>query len=79
MRILFLIYHGFSEHSGISKKIKYQIKGLRDYVYTKKRKSKIICSENRISYGILHDRNLLRQSFDIEINITLYPLAELKY
>ncbi|WP_036876600.1 glycosyltransferase family 4 protein [Xylanibacter oryzae] len=30
MRILFLIYHGFSEHSGISKKIKYQIKGLRD-------------------------------------------------
>src|SRR5574344_1268723 len=30
MKILFLIYHGFSEHSGISKKIKYQIKGLRD-------------------------------------------------
>ncbi len=33
MRILFLIYHGFSEHSGISKKIKYQIKGLRDLGY----------------------------------------------
>lgn len=30
MRILFLIYHGFSDHSGISKKIRYQIKGLRD-------------------------------------------------
>jgi len=29
MKILFLIYHGFSEHSGISKKIHYQIKGLR--------------------------------------------------
>lgn len=28
MRILFLIYHGFSEHSGISKKIHYQVKGL---------------------------------------------------
>jgi len=26
---LFLIYHGFSEHSGISKKIHYQVKGLR--------------------------------------------------
>ena len=30
MRILFLIYHGFSEHSGISKKIHYQEKGLRE-------------------------------------------------
>lgn len=30
MKILFLIYHGFSEHSGISKKIHYQIKGLRE-------------------------------------------------
>ena len=30
MRILFLVYHGFSEHSGISKKIHYQIKGLRE-------------------------------------------------
>lgn len=30
MRILFLIYHGFSEHSGISKKIHYQVKGLRE-------------------------------------------------
>lgn len=29
MNILFLVYHGFSEMSGISKKIKYQIKGLR--------------------------------------------------
>lgn len=29
MRILFLTYHGFSEHSGISKKIHYQVKGLR--------------------------------------------------
>jgi len=29
MNILFLIYHGFSEHSGISKKIHYQVKGLR--------------------------------------------------
>jgi len=30
MNILFLIYHGFSEASGITKKIKYQIKGLRE-------------------------------------------------
>jgi glycosyltransferase involved in cell wall biosynthesis len=30
MRILFLIYHGFSEVSGISKKIHYQVKGLRE-------------------------------------------------
>lgn len=28
MNILFLIYHGFSEYSGISKKIRYQVKGL---------------------------------------------------
>ncbi len=28
MRILFLVYHGFSDHSGISKKIHYQVKGL---------------------------------------------------
>lgn len=28
MKILFLVYHGFSEHSGISKKIHYQVKGL---------------------------------------------------
>ena len=37
MKILFLTYHGFSEHSGISKKIHYQVKGLRqrmDYDYT---------------------------------------------
>ena len=30
VRILFLVYHGFSEHSGISKKIHYQVKGLRE-------------------------------------------------
>lgn len=29
MNILFLVYHGFSEVSGISKKIHYQVKGLR--------------------------------------------------
>ena len=28
MKILFLVYHGFSEYSGISKKIRYQVKGL---------------------------------------------------
>lgn len=28
MKILFLVYHGFSEVSGISKKIHYQVKGL---------------------------------------------------
>ena len=28
MKILFLVYHGFSEYSGISKKIHYQVKGL---------------------------------------------------
>jgi len=32
--ILFLIYHGFSEYSGISKKIHYQVKGLRELGYT---------------------------------------------
>ena len=30
MKILFLVYHGFSDHSGISKKIHYQLKGLRE-------------------------------------------------
>lgn len=30
MKILFLIYHGFSEVSGISKKIRNQVKGLRE-------------------------------------------------
>lgn len=30
MKVLFLVYHGFSEHSGISKKIHYQVKGLRE-------------------------------------------------
>ncbi|MGN1263547.1 MAG: glycosyltransferase family 1 protein, partial [Prevotella sp.] len=29
MNILFLVYHGFSNESGISKKIHYQVKGLR--------------------------------------------------
>lgn len=33
MRILFLVYHGFSEHSGISKKIHFQVKGLRENGY----------------------------------------------
>ena len=30
MKILFLVYHGFSEYSGISKKIHYQVTGLRE-------------------------------------------------
>ena len=30
MKILFLVYHGFSDVSGISKKIHYQVKGLRE-------------------------------------------------
>ena len=30
MKILFLVYHGFEEFSGISKKIHYQVKGLRE-------------------------------------------------
>ena len=30
MRILFIVYHGFSEYSGITKKIRYQVKGLRE-------------------------------------------------
>ena len=29
MKILFLVYHGFSAESGISKKIHYQVRGLR--------------------------------------------------
>jgi glycosyltransferase involved in cell wall biosynthesis len=33
MRILFLVYHGFSEASGITKKIHYQVKGLRENGY----------------------------------------------
>ena len=33
MKILFLVYHGFSEHSGISKKIHYQVKGLKENGY----------------------------------------------
>ena len=30
MKILFLVYHGFSDYSGISKKIHYQVKGLQE-------------------------------------------------
>lgn len=30
MRILFIVYHGFSEYSGITKKIRYQVKGLQE-------------------------------------------------
>ena len=30
MKILFLVYHGFSDASGITKKIHYQVKGLRE-------------------------------------------------
>lgn len=30
MKILFLIFHGFSNHSGISKKIHYQVNGLKE-------------------------------------------------
>lgn len=33
MKVLFLVYHGFSEVSGISKKIHYQVKGLRENGY----------------------------------------------
>ena len=33
MRILFLVYHGFSDVSGISKKIHYQVKGLKENGY----------------------------------------------
>lgn len=33
MKVLFLVYHGFSEVSGISKKIRYQVKGLRENGY----------------------------------------------
>ena len=33
MKILFLVYHGFSEHSGISKKIHYQVKGFKENGY----------------------------------------------
>lgn len=33
MKILFVVYHGFSEVSGISKKIHYQVKGLRENGY----------------------------------------------
>lgn len=30
MKILFLVYHGFEDYSGISKKIHYQVKGLKE-------------------------------------------------
>ena len=33
MKILFLVYHGFSEYSGITKKIRYQVKGLKENGY----------------------------------------------
>ena len=33
MKILYLVYHGFSEASGISKKIHYQVKGLQENGY----------------------------------------------
>lgn len=33
MKILFLVYHGFSEANGITKKIHYQVKGLRENGY----------------------------------------------
>lgn len=33
MKILFLVYHGFSEFSGITKKIRYQVKGLKENGY----------------------------------------------
>ncbi len=33
MKILFLVYHGFSDHSGITKKIHYQVKGLKENGY----------------------------------------------
>lgn len=33
MRILFLVYHGFEDYSGITKKIHYQVKGLKENGY----------------------------------------------
>lgn len=33
MKILYFLFHGFSEHSGISKKIHYQIKGMQELGY----------------------------------------------
>ena len=33
MKILFLVYHGFSDYSGITKKIHYQVKGLKENGY----------------------------------------------
>lgn len=36
MKILFLIFYGFQEYNGISKKIRYQIDALREYVNPEK-------------------------------------------
>jgi hypothetical protein len=33
MKILFLVYHGFEDYSGITKKIHYQVKGLKENGY----------------------------------------------
>ena len=47
MKILFLLFHGFSKDSGISKKIHYQVKGLIEnghIVYT--------CHYEKLSNGI---------------------------
>jgi len=33
MKILFLVYHGFADYSGITKKIHYQVKGLKENGY----------------------------------------------
>lgn len=50
MRIIFLLYHGFSESSGISKKILCQIKALRELGHTVD-----ICT-----YGINKNRHRVR-------------------
>ncbi|WP_455664243.1 glycosyltransferase family 1 protein [Phocaeicola sp.] len=46
MRILFLVFHGFSEHSGISKKIQHQIKGLKECGHSVSTCSYMINAEN---------------------------------
>lgn len=61
MNILFLVYHGFSEHSGISKKIEAQIKGLQDngnkvyvctYIVDKEGyRKRLVNSKTIINYG----------------------------
>lgn len=35
MNIIYLLFHGLSPYSGISKKILYQVKGLEEHVDTK--------------------------------------------